>query len=192
VVAWHFLGEAQAQTGERGAAVESQSRALALRPDFVEAALALGQLYGELGRFPESISVFDQSLKRDPRNLEAVIPPRVDHHVRRGGHVAGNAFRCGTPLLVPMVLDALIALGRVALSAGGIALVPELLRVGIVAIAAGHASLMHAALHERAPDEYFALLLSVGMVETLAKRHRQKVLQQLVLRSPALGELTAS
>ncbi|MEN9777718.1 MAG: hypothetical protein RJB04_1473, partial [Verrucomicrobiota bacterium] len=73
VVAWHFLGEAQAQTGERGAAVESQSRALALRPDFVEAALALAQLYGELGRFPESISVFDQSLKRDPRNLEALI-----------------------------------------------------------------------------------------------------------------------
>ena len=73
VVAWHFLGEAQAQTGDRRAAVESQSRALALRPDFVEAALALGQLYGELGRFQESISVFDQSLKRDPRNLEALI-----------------------------------------------------------------------------------------------------------------------
>lgn len=77
VVAWHFLGEAQAQVGARSAAVESQSRALALRPDFVEAALALGQLYGELGRFPESIAVFDQSLKRDPKNLEALINKAV-------------------------------------------------------------------------------------------------------------------
>jgi len=73
VVAWHFLGEAQAQAGDRRAALESQSRALALRPDFVEAALALGQLYGESGRFQESVAVFDQSLKRDPRNLEALI-----------------------------------------------------------------------------------------------------------------------
>jgi tetratricopeptide (TPR) repeat protein len=73
VVAWHFLGEAQAQTGDRSAALESQSRALALRPDFVEAALALGQLYGQSGRFQESITVFDQSLRRDPLNLEALI-----------------------------------------------------------------------------------------------------------------------
>jgi tetratricopeptide (TPR) repeat protein len=77
VVAWHFLGEAQAQAGDRRAALESQSRALALRPDFVEAALALGQLYGELGRFQESVAVFDQSLKRDPRNLEALINKAV-------------------------------------------------------------------------------------------------------------------
>ena len=73
VVAWHFLGEAQAQIGDRRGALESQSRALALRPDFVEAALALGQLYGQSGRFQESITVFDQSLRRDPRNLEALI-----------------------------------------------------------------------------------------------------------------------
>lgn len=77
VVAWHFLGEAQAQAGDRRAALESQSRALALRPDFVEAALALGQLYGELGRFQESVAVFDQSLRRDPSNLEALINKAV-------------------------------------------------------------------------------------------------------------------
>jgi tetratricopeptide (TPR) repeat protein len=77
VVAWHFLGEAQAQVGDRRAAIESQSRALALRPDFVEAALALGQLYGESGRFQESVAVFDQSLRRDPANLEALINKAV-------------------------------------------------------------------------------------------------------------------
>ena len=77
VVAWHFLGEAQAQAGDRRAALESQSRALALRPDFIEAALALGQLYGETGRFQESIAVFDRSLARDPSNLEALINKAV-------------------------------------------------------------------------------------------------------------------
>ncbi len=77
VVAWHFLGEAQAQAGDRRAAIESQARALSLRPDFVEASLALGQLYGESGRFQESVEVFDQSLKRDPRNLEALINKAV-------------------------------------------------------------------------------------------------------------------
>ena len=133
----------------------------------------------------------DRGRQVGSRHLEPVVAPRIVDHVGGGGHVAVDAARTGLAGLVPVVLDDVVARGRVALRAGGVAGQPHLLGVRIVAVAAGDARLVHLALAERAPDEHLVLLLAVGVVEALAQRDRQEMVEQPVAGAPTLGELAA-
>ena len=90
-----------------------------------------------------------------------------------------------------MVLDDGVLGGRMALRTGGIARKPHLLGMRVVAVAAGDAGLVHLALAEGPPDEHLVLLLAIGMVEALAQRHRQEMVEQAIAGTPAFGELAA-
>lgn len=64
---WHyFWGQQAAQSGNWQAATENFEQALDLKEDYTEAALKLGETYGEIGKYPEAITQFDTLLKQQP------------------------------------------------------------------------------------------------------------------------------
>ncbi|MBL9176099.1 MAG: tetratricopeptide repeat protein [Verrucomicrobiales bacterium] len=73
VVGWFELGESLAQAGQRDAAVEAYQRALAIRPDFIEARLGLAQVYSDSGRPTEALATLDGILNDAPQDLYARV-----------------------------------------------------------------------------------------------------------------------
>ncbi len=73
VMGWFHLGEALARLGERTEAAAAYTRALALRPDFVDAHLGLGLVRGEGGDLDGALAAIDTALRWDPHHLEARI-----------------------------------------------------------------------------------------------------------------------
>ena len=96
------------------------------------------------------------------RNPHAVIAPAVDDHVGRARHMALRALRAGGAGGVTVMRRRVVLARRVTLAADRVAVDAQLLCVRVVAVAAGHALAMHAALQPRAPDEDFVALLAVG------------------------------
>jgi len=73
VVGWLQLGDSLAQVGERPAAAEAYRRALAIRPDFVEARLGLARMLQESGRHSEALAELDAILRDAPDLFHAQI-----------------------------------------------------------------------------------------------------------------------
>jgi hypothetical protein len=53
----------------------------------------------------------------------------------------------------------------------------EFLSMWIVARSTGHTCGVLGALQERTPNKYFALLLTVGVIQTLGQRHGQVMIE---------------
>ena len=100
-----------------------------------------------------------------PRDAHRVVVPWVDHHVGRRRHVARRARRAGRAGLVPVMGGRVEARRRVALRAHRVARHAQLLAVRVVAVGAGDALRVHAALQERAVVVDLVAHLPVGVVE---------------------------
>lgn len=69
---WHyFWGQQAAQAGNWQSAIENFEQALELKDDYTEAALKLGETYGEIGQYPDAITQFDTLLKQQPQTAAA-------------------------------------------------------------------------------------------------------------------------
>src|SRR5215510_3045125 len=81
-----------------------------------------------------------------PWDAQAVVVARVNHHIRGRRHVARRARGALGPGLVVVVLRRVVFDREVALGAHRVARRLELLGVGVMAVAAGHALREHLAL----------------------------------------------
>lgn len=69
---WHyFWGQQAVQSGNWQSATENFEQALDLKEDYTEAALKLGETYGEIGKYPEAITQFDTLLEQQPKTAAA-------------------------------------------------------------------------------------------------------------------------
>ena len=115
----------------------------------------------------------DRRREIGPRDANAVIAPVVHPHVGFRGHVAIDALRTGAALRVMMMLRDIEFCRQMALRAEPIALRAERQTMRLMAIGAGDAGLIHAALDERTIFEHFAIDLPIGMIEAGLKQGRQ-------------------
>ncbi len=107
------------------------------------------------------------------RHAQAVIAPVVDDHIGLGGHMAVDALRARAARLV-MGVGGDVELGwQMALRAKRIAFGPQGEAMRLMAVRAGDAGMMHAALQERAIFEHLAVDLPVGMIEAGLQQRRQ-------------------
>ena len=100
-----------------------------------------------------------------PRDAHAVIPPGIDTHEDLTGHVTiytRSACRCD---LMAVVSGIVVGGGQMALGADTVAFDNELVAMGVMAVGAGNARLMHFALYKRAVDIDFAADLTIGPVQ---------------------------
>ena len=65
------VGQILIAQGQRDAGVKRLDRALALRPDFLEALLAVGKARLEAKRYPDAIALFERAVKLQPRSEPA-------------------------------------------------------------------------------------------------------------------------
>ena len=79
--------------------------------------------------------------------------------------MAIDALRAGAALLMMMMFHDIEFRRQMALRAEPIALLAERQTVRLMAIGAGDAGMIHAALDERAIFEHFAIDLPIGMIE---------------------------
>ena len=100
--------------------------------------------------------------------------------------MAFDAACARSPRLVKVVLRRVVAIGKMALRAQGVALGEQCQAVRFVAVAAGHAFPVHLALHERAVDVHLAEDLPVGVVEPLCQQRGNKRVEQR-LTGPVVG-----
>ena len=107
----------------------------------------------------------DRRREIGPRDADAVIAPVVHNHVGFRGHVAIDALGAGAAWLMMMMFRDIEFRRQMALRAEPIALRAERQTVRLVAIGAGDAGMIHAALDERAIFEHFAVDLPIGMIE---------------------------
>ncbi len=112
-----------------------------------------------------------------PRNADTVIAPRVDFHVGGGRHMAVNA-RAANGSAMEMVFGRLVLVGLMTLQAHAVTRQTQFQRMGVVAVAAGHAGLIHLALQEGAVHKDFVLNLSIRVVKPLIQRRQQVVFDQ--------------
>ncbi len=100
-----------------------------------------------------------------PRNAHRVVVAGIDDHVGRRRHMAGGARGAlgAGPMMV--MRGCIERLRRVTLGTDGIAGRAQLLRVRVVAIRAGHAGGVHAALEERGVGVNLVALLPVDVEE---------------------------
>ena len=84
-----------------------------------------------------------------------------------------DALCAGAALLVMMMLRDVEFCRQMALRAKPIAFVAERQTMRLMAIGAGDASTIHAALDERSIFEHFAIDLPIGMIEAGLKHGRQ-------------------
>jgi len=73
VVGWYQLGESLSASGDKSGAQQAYERALAIRPDFVEASVGLGFVLGESRNFPAALEALDRALLLSPQNLQARV-----------------------------------------------------------------------------------------------------------------------
>ena len=99
------------------------------------------------------------------RYPEAVVVPRIDHHVRFRRHVTGLALAARRAGCVHVVGRRFVFRRRVALPANGVTWRAQFSCVRLVAVAAGHARRMHPTRQERTPVVDLVALLAVRMVE---------------------------
>ena len=126
-----------------------------------------------------------------PRNAEAVIVPRVDHHVRHGAHVTVGAGRSGFSGRVEMMAGRIVFRSEMALCTYRVARCARLRAVRLVAIAAGHALRVHAAREERTPVVHLVALLAVRMIQTGRQQRRRVVIRERLPGVIAIRELSA-
>ncbi len=107
----------------------------------------------------------DRHRQVGPRDADGVIPPRIDHHVGLGGHVAVDTLGAGAAGLVVDMGRHVELRRQMALGAQRVALGAQLQAVRLVAVGAGDTCGVHAALQERAIFEDLAVDLSVRVIE---------------------------
>ena len=106
------------------------------------------------------------------RDADAVIAARIDDHVGLGRHVAGDALRAGAAGRVVMVLDVSNFAGRWHCAQRALPSARRSRRVRVVAVGAGDAGAVHAALQERAVFEHLAVDLAVGVIKAGLEQRR--------------------
>ena len=107
-------------------------------------------------------------------------------------HVAVDALRACRSRLVPVVRAGVVLRRIVALRTHRVARGAQLLRVRIVAVAAGDAGRVHPALQPRAPDEHLVLLLPVGVIQPWHQQRRQVVIHERSSGLVPFGDLGAT
>ena len=91
-----------------------------------------------------------------------------------------------------MVMRRRIVLGRqMARGAEGVSLRAEFLCVRLMAVAAGHSGVIHAALEERSPDVDFVALLAVGKIQLRREERRAVEIEERQSGMIAIFDLTA-
>jgi tetratricopeptide (TPR) repeat protein len=68
---WNLLGVARTQMGRAADGLAAFERALALKPDLVEALTGRARLLWSLGRFADAVIAYDQALELSPRDAES-------------------------------------------------------------------------------------------------------------------------
>ncbi len=137
----------------------------------------------------------------------AVVAPRVDHHVRRLGHVAIDAQSARLRAVGMMVVDRRIVLAgrmlaemapdahavvdRAAPRRSGVdALKPG--RMGIVTVGAANLPIVHLALQKRPVLIVFFPDLAVGIVQVAIEQFREVVIEELPAAAKAgIGHVAA-
>ena len=125
------------------------------------------------------------------RNPDAVVVPRVDRHVGGRRHVTGDATAAGRTQLVEGVGRCLVLRRCMALKAHPVARRAQLERMRVVAVAAGHALLVHQALLERGVVVDLRLHLAVGPEQGLVQQRRHMRVEQRLAMHIVVGDLAA-
>ena len=113
-----------------------------------------------------------------PRDANAVVVARIDHHVGRGRHMAAGAARAGAPRPVQMVRRPVVLCRRMTLGAHRVAGRAKRPAVRLVTVRAGDAALMHPAREEGAPVVDLVALLAVGVIETRGQQRGAVVVEK--------------
>ena len=103
-----------------------------------------------------------------------MIAPRIDTHIKLARHVAVHTGAAGRRNLMSVVCGVIVSAGQMTLGAHAVALCNQLVAVRVMAIGAGHPSLMHLALNERAVNIDLLADLPIGPVKRLLN-NRQAV-----------------
>ncbi len=98
-------------------------------------------------------------------NAEGMIAAIIHLHIGCRRHMAVNALCAGGRFFVAVMAVAIVAFRQVALGAKPIIFGFDSTGMGVMAICAGDASLVHFALQERAQNKDLILYLSVGMIQ---------------------------
>ncbi len=113
----YAAGGRQARLGDKGGAVDSFRRALALRPDYLEAGYNLGLALEHLGRHREAAEAFGAVVARHPSSLEARLG--LANALLEAGELAtAEAAFQSVVREAPTAADALLGLSQIALSRG--------------------------------------------------------------------------
>src|SRR6185437_7635306 len=67
---WNLLGLARAQMGRAAEGLVAYDRALALKPDLVEAMTGRARLLWTLGRFDDAVAAYDKALEKSAWDAE--------------------------------------------------------------------------------------------------------------------------
>ena len=125
--------------------------------------------------------------RRRTRDAEGVIAPDMNLHIGPLRHMAGDASSGRRALGVTMMPRLIEHRLRMTLGAQSIALGAQRGAMRLVAIDAGHARAMHAALLEGAPFEDLVLDLAIGEIEPRLQQLRHETRRE----KPRRGALEA-
>ena len=123
------------------------------------------------------------------RHTHAVVAAIVDDHVGGLRHVAVHALSARRAQCVMMVRRRVVLARSMTLAAHGVAFDAQLLRVRVMAVAAGDTLAVHPALQPRTPDEDFVALLAVDVIQPRHHQRRQVVIHERRAGAVALGDL---
>ena len=126
------------------------------------------------------------------RNAQAVVVARVHAHVGGGGHVAGRALRTGAVGRVVVVLRCVEAATLVATHAHRVAGGAQLAAVRLMAVTAGDACRVHAALQERRVVVDLVAHLPVHVVQPRLQQGGPEGIEQGVPGAVLVAELAAA
>src|SRR5208283_5027978 len=107
-------------------------------------------------------------------------------------HVAINTLRTGAALRVMIMFRDIEFRRQMALRTEPIALRAERQTMRLMAIGAGDAGMIHAALHERAIFEHLAIDLTIGVIEAGLKQRGQIGIEESRARARILRDHLAA
>ena len=127
-----------------------------------------------------------------PRDADAVIVARVDHHVGGGRHVAPDAIDAARPCRVEVMLRRLVRLARMAAETDLAPWCAELAAVRVVAVRARHATVEHLRLQKGAVLVDLVADLPVRVVEPILEQRDSMGVTERPAVAVVVGELAAA
>ncbi|MFH1026662.1 MAG: tetratricopeptide repeat protein, partial [Pseudomonadota bacterium] len=89
---WFYLGDALAENGQLGDAIERYREGLKLAPEDVDALTTLGDMLFEAGKHKDAIACYKKVLDIDPKDADALVSIGLVHGSQERGDEAISAF----------------------------------------------------------------------------------------------------